>query len=133
MEAGLSSLNFTLPLLFFLLATILARGVARITARLLFGLECSLSCCFLFLLAGQARGFRRCSLVLAALLFGQVVLSRQSRTLTVSRNRFALGPPLGDCGVVRPGLGTEFVQKIFLCQLRRFLSVGEAGFLKSTH
>jgi hypothetical protein len=132
-EAGLSSPDFTLPLLLFLLATFLASGVARVTPRFLFGLKRSFPRCFLLLLVSHARGFRLSGLFVLAPLFGFAVLSRLPDALTIGRDGFTLRSPFGDLGIIEAGPRAEFVQKILLGQPRCFLSIGEAGLLESTH
>src|SRR6516165_10583193 len=117
----------------FLLAAVLAGSVARVALGFLLGLERRLSRDGLLLLARDSGGLGRCCFLFAPLLFGLGGLAPLPGPLAIGYDRLALGAPLGDLGIIVPRLGSEFVQEILLRLLCRFLSVREAGFLKSAH
>src|SRR5437763_208783 len=88
---------------------------------------------FLLLLAGErCRGFGQ-GLRLPAFLLRLGRLARLLGLGARSRNRRTLGKTRGNRGIIGPGLGTEFVQKILLRLLCRLLPVREVRFLESTH
>ena len=116
-----------------LLASRLARGITGVAFGFLFSFRRGQSGSLLFLLAGDARSFGRDSFLLAPFLLDLRGLAFQPRLLPPRCEGLALGTPLGDRRIVGAGLSTEFVQKILLCLLRRFLPVGKARFLESTH
>jgi hypothetical protein len=117
----------------FLLAAVLAGSVARVALGFLLGLERRLSRDGLLLLARDPGGIGRCCCLFAPLLFGLGGLALLSGPLAIGYDRLALGAPFGDLGIIEPRLGSEFVQEILLRLLCCFLSVREAGFLKSAH
>ena len=117
----------------FLLAAVLAGSVARVALGFLLGLERRLSRDGLLLLARDSGGLGRCCFLFAPLLFDLDGLALLPGPLAIGYDRLALGAPLGDLGIIVPRLGSEFVQEILLRLLCRFLSVREAGFLKSAH
>src|SRR6516225_9943356 len=117
----------------FLLAAVLVGSVARVALGFLLGLERRLSRDGLLLLARDSGGLGRCCFLFAPLLFDLGGLAPLPGPLAIGYDRLALGAPLGDLGIIVPRLGSEFVQEILLRLLCRFLSVREAGFLKSAH
>ena len=82
---------------------------------------------------GRFDGFGCLGLCLTLLGFGLRGLAGEPCLLAIGGIRLALGAAFGHVGIVRPGLGAEFVQKISLRLLCGLLPVGEIRFLETTH
>src|SRR5947207_15606893 len=97
-DSGTTSLGLLL------LAFALPRGIARIALGLLLGLKRRLSLCLFLFFPCNARGFGGCGLGLEARLFGLGGFALQPCLFPLGGDRFALGAPLGDFGIIGPRL-----------------------------
>ena len=114
-------------------STRLARRVACVTLRLLFGLQFSLAGGKFFGLTCKLCGLGGLRLFLQPLLLDLGRLALETRLLAPCSSSFALLPPLKDFGIVRSGLRAEFVQNASAGLLRGLLPIGKSWFLESSH
>jgi hypothetical protein len=115
------------------LFALLAGGIACVARRLALGLERGFSGGGLFLFARElGRGGSGC-FFLAPLLLRLGSLASKLCLGALGGYCLALSLPLLDCGIVGTGLAAKLAQDALPGFSRRFLPVGEAGLLKSTH
>src|ERR1700761_8666982 len=116
-----------------LLASGLARGIARVALGLLFGFQLGQPCGRFFLLTRELGccGGRR--FLFAALLFGLLCVARFLGLGPRRSNRLPLGPPLYHRWIIGARLGAKFIQDVLPRLLRGLLPVCEARFFEASH
>jgi hypothetical protein len=117
----------------FLLASCLARGVARVAGGLALGLEFGFAGGSVRLLTRELFGGEPCGFGLAGCFFG---LGKIAQPLGLGAGGGlcrAFRLPLLDGWIVGSGLRADLVLDVLLGLQRRLLTIGKAGFFESTH